>query len=577
MFETSYMGLGGFVWWMGVVENRKDPLNLGRCQIRAFGWHSSNKSDIPTEDLPWAQPLIPVNSSQIISTPKEGDYVMGFFTDGESAQFPIIMGILPGIPTVPADRGKGFFDQRTPEELANSPRKLSSVVMKNNGSGANIIERSSASPNPLHINEPTTSRLYRNENTDQTIIGQRKNSLDSGVSTADPTGFTWNEPFPAYNAEPPYNQVMETESGHVFEMDDTPGSERIHLAHRTGTFTEIYPSGTKVEKVVKNSYQIVLGDDLIHIMGRVNITVDSDVNLLTRGDINIIGGNNISAKIAGDVDFSVGGDFNIRATNFNVDLTGTSTTLASTVNIDSTNVNINEGVSTSAGLPDAPDKTTKNHSPFQKEPVPIPVVVNSSNLSPEQGDALIKSYNSASDPTHPSVADSVANTKNIVENVDAPCIPVAQLSVSQTCIDNISKYEGFRSDAYPDPGTGGEPITIGYGFTAAALGRPVQLGDTITRDEANKILTDIVNNKYGSEVKRQITAPCLTQGQFDALVSFTYNVGEHNLSTSTALRLTNIGDKAGAADALLAWNKSNGKVLPGLVARREAEKAIYLA
>lgn len=98
MNRNNFMGLSGFVWWVGVIENPKtDKLGLGRCQVRIFGWHTQDKSVLPTSDLPWAHPMIPLNNSKSFSTPKNGEWVVGFFMDGESGQFPIMMGVLPGI------------------------------------------------------------------------------------------------------------------------------------------------------------------------------------------------------------------------------------------------------------------------------------------------------------------------------------------------------------------------------------------------------------------------------------------------------------------------------------------------
>ena len=88
------LGHDNFVWWIGVVENNVDPLNLGRCKVRIFGSHTDNLQEIPTSDLPWATPLYPVNDSRTFSTPMEGDYVFGFFMDGEDGQVPVIMGVL---------------------------------------------------------------------------------------------------------------------------------------------------------------------------------------------------------------------------------------------------------------------------------------------------------------------------------------------------------------------------------------------------------------------------------------------------------------------------------------------------
>jgi hypothetical protein len=91
---NNFAGLNGFVWWVGQIQNRVDPLGIGRCQVRIFGWHSDT---IPTQNLPWAHPVLPINNSTTFSSPALGSWVVGFFMDGESGQFPIMMGVLPGI------------------------------------------------------------------------------------------------------------------------------------------------------------------------------------------------------------------------------------------------------------------------------------------------------------------------------------------------------------------------------------------------------------------------------------------------------------------------------------------------
>jgi hypothetical protein len=95
--RNNFLGTSSFIWWVGIVERRDDPLKLGRCRIRIFGWHTDNKSQLPTEDLPWAQPMYPLNNSKTFSSPMIGDWVVGFFMDGESGQSPVMMGVLPGI------------------------------------------------------------------------------------------------------------------------------------------------------------------------------------------------------------------------------------------------------------------------------------------------------------------------------------------------------------------------------------------------------------------------------------------------------------------------------------------------
>ena len=95
--DKDFAGKNGFIWWVGEVENRADPLALGRCQVRIFGWHTSDTELIPTEQLPWAHPMYPLNNSKAFSSPAIGDWIVGFFIDGENAQQPVMMGVLPGI------------------------------------------------------------------------------------------------------------------------------------------------------------------------------------------------------------------------------------------------------------------------------------------------------------------------------------------------------------------------------------------------------------------------------------------------------------------------------------------------
>ncbi|MEZ7797944.1 lysozyme [Citrobacter pasteurii] len=139
----------------------------------------------------------------------------------------------------------------------------------------------------------------------------------------------------------------------------------------------------------------------------------------------------------------------------------------------------------------------------------------------------------------------------------------------------IKKFEGCRLTAYPDPGTGGAPWTIGYGWTHPVDGKPVRPGMTIDQSTADRLLkTGLVS--YENDVLKLVRVK-LTQGQFDALVSFAYNVGSRALSTSTLLQKLNVGDIKGASDEFLRWNKSGGKVMPGLTNRRKAERDVFLS
>jgi hypothetical protein len=93
---------GGFHWFMGVVEDRNDPESLGRCRVRIVGFHNPDKKTLPTKDLPWSIPLMPMTSASVSGTgdapvgPVEGTWVLGFFLDGEEAQLPVMLGTFPG-------------------------------------------------------------------------------------------------------------------------------------------------------------------------------------------------------------------------------------------------------------------------------------------------------------------------------------------------------------------------------------------------------------------------------------------------------------------------------------------------
>ena len=117
--------------------------------------------------------------------------------------------------------------------------------------------------------------------------------------------------------------------------------------------------------------------------------------------------------------------------------------------------------------------------------------------------------------------------------------------------------------------------TIGYGQTGSYYGKRVHRGMTTTKAEAHAWLRDHSIKTYEDAVTQAVKVP-LNQHQFDALVSFAYNVGVGALKQSTALRKLNAGDYAGAADALTMWTKCNGKVLAGLVRRRKEERALFL-
>ena len=136
----------------------------------------------------------------------------------------------------------------------------------------------------------------------------------------------------------------------------------------------------------------------------------------------------------------------------------------------------------------------------------------------------------------------------------------------------IKQYEGFRAKPYLCPA--GVP-TIGYGATYYTDGRKVTLKDApISEADADKLL-DKMLVKYEDAVNRYVQVP-ITQNQFDALVSFCYNLGQEALRKSTLLKKLNNKDYKGAADAFLNWVYASGKKLQGLVNRRTDERKLFL-
>jgi lysozyme len=137
--------------------------------------------------------------------------------------------------------------------------------------------------------------------------------------------------------------------------------------------------------------------------------------------------------------------------------------------------------------------------------------------------------------------------------------------ISKDGLDLIKGYEGLELKAYRDTG---DVLTIGYGHT----GPDVKPGMVITEARADELLREDVREAE-EQVRRLF--PVTTQGQFDALVSFTYNLGEKQVASSTLRRLHNAGDYAGARAQFARWRFDNGRELAGLVKRRRAEAELY--
>ena len=142
------------------------------------------------------------------------------------------------------------------------------------------------------------------------------------------------------------------------------------------------------------------------------------------------------------------------------------------------------------------------------------------------------------------------------------------LETSESMIAVIKKFEGLRLKAYKCPAG---VQTIGYGHTR---NYPFSTNYKITEEQAEKFLYEDLK-KFENSIKKLVKVP-LSQCQFDALVSFTFNVGATNFKNSTLLKYLNNGEYSLAAEQFERWIYSNGKKLDGLQTRRKAEKEIFL-
>jgi len=147
------------------------------------------------------------------------------------------------------------------------------------------------------------------------------------------------------------------------------------------------------------------------------------------------------------------------------------------------------------------------------------------------------------------------------------------MKISEVGLKLIKKFEGSSSSPYVCPAG---VVTIGIGSTRYENGKKVKMSDPhISEKRMLEILKYQVKKIYGKAVKKYVEVE-LTQNQYDALVSFVYNIGAGAFKKSTLLRKLNKGDYFGASKEFKRWNRGGGKVLKGLVKRRKAEEELFL-
>lgn len=278
---------------IGVIEDRHDPLQLGRVRARIFGIHSHDRiNDIQIEQLPWSIVMQPTNASTTagnISQLVEGTWVLVLFLD-ENLQDYIVLGSLPGAtPDANINFSQGFTDPygKFPRwrSETNSPRK-------------NLSELSLVAKEDEWVEHPTYAS--RKEKRRENIPLAKSYEMNTTLpQVRDEKATFWNEKDlrGADNIEPdsylsqyPYNSVREYESGILEEYDSSPETEsgesrtRITEMHPSGSYREIIGDGSTTFKIVGDGYQLTLKDQYMYIEGNLNITVKGDMRHLVNGN-----------------------------------------------------------------------------------------------------------------------------------------------------------------------------------------------------------------------------------------------------------------------------------------------------
>lgn len=305
MRETG-VGIYDPLFFIGVVENNIDERLEGRVQVRAFGVHGTN-DQVPTESLPWAT-LIHGSYDPNAPVPPVNSFVFGFFIDGRDAQQPMILGLIPTQMTDvinPAVTGWGRIPEKNAELLSKGSR-------------------------PEDYGQPANSKLSRGEYIDETyVLAQevgRVKDIQVARSSDNEEAMTFNEPAPAYNAQYPYNRVIET-ANHSIELDDTPGAERVTIWHGSGSYVSVDVRGTTVHKSVSDKYEINEKHQHVYIGGKNFVTIEGDSRVLVKGNkveeivgdyVQVIRGNHI-VSCAGQMNFNASDEVQMRGAKIRVE------------------------------------------------------------------------------------------------------------------------------------------------------------------------------------------------------------------------------------------------------------------
>ena len=290
--SEDYAKSHNFVWFIGVVEDINDPLEMGRVRVRCFGFHTESTIQIPTKDLPWASVMTSITSAGMTGIGQsatgllQGSWVIGFFRDGTSCQDPLIMGSLP-----------------------------SQQDAKNENSPTGFSDPSNVYPIKELLKQSDIARESK-KNFKESYAYKSKESLRNiyqSISIANSQN-TWSCS-PVYIAPVyPHNHTTAFENNsNVVEYDSSSPSLRFSHVGPNKTFTEIDKEGTLTQVITGKRFQVIAKGDNVYIKGGCNLTIEDGCNTKITGDWNIqVEGNKIE-RVSGTVYEKAGGTHTIIA------------------------------------------------------------------------------------------------------------------------------------------------------------------------------------------------------------------------------------------------------------------------
>jgi hypothetical protein len=350
----------------GIVEDRNDPLKIGRVRVRVHGVHTDDKLLIASPDLPWSQVLLPTTTAALSGIGiqhglVEGSTVAGFFRDKGKQDF-VVTHSAAGLPhggyketitdeLLKRDVEKGFNDPRklTKDAYKGTPDGESPDQAPNRGHGLTLaMDTAPTFPDKIETEIGKAVEITEQELTDEHLpfyplkpdgktsdLGAYHTAQeDTNYDTMDLSKMTapsW-EGFVADGtlkdrvskindqasvAKPvyPFNKTNMTESGHLIEVDDTKGAERLSWYHRSGTFTEWQPDGSTITRVNNDNYTLICKDDTIQVGGNVSISVFGDAKVAVKKDLYVGVAGDAKVEVLGETDVTSTKDLTVTAPN----------------------------------------------------------------------------------------------------------------------------------------------------------------------------------------------------------------------------------------------------------------------